>query len=51
MVKQQNVTHRCGCTWTVMYARGASKREAKVARESAAKKACAKCEGKNNDAS
>ena len=46
MVKQQKVTHLCGHAWTVMYARGASAREARLDRERAARTECAKCEDK-----
>ena len=46
MVKHQKVTHLCGHARTVMYARGASSREARLDRERAARTACAKCEEK-----
>ena len=46
MVEQQEVTHLCGHARTVMYARGASAREAGLDREKAARTVCAKCEDK-----
>ena len=46
MVKQQELVYACGCSWTQMYARGTSKREAKADKEWAAREACPKCERK-----